>query len=74
MKKGNAALLVALGGLKKPKGEPAEDSEEMTDEGDDEMEASDPIGELASLMGVEDVEAFKEMFKSAVNSCGGDEY
>jgi hypothetical protein len=66
MAKGNVATLIALGGLKKPKGEPAE-SDEMEDT--DELDVGDPIDELFDVIKSGDKAAFKEAFKSAAAAC-----
>jgi hypothetical protein len=73
MAKGNVATLIALGGLKKPKGEPAED-DEMEDA--EELEVGDPIDELWDVIQAKDKAAFREAFKSAAAACSseGDEY
>jgi hypothetical protein len=73
MAKGNVATLIALGGLKKPKGEPAE-GDEMEDA--EELETGDPIDELFDVIKSGDKAAFKEAFKSAAAACSseGEDY
>lgn len=68
--KDNAAMLVALGGLKKPKGKPGESHEPM---GDDEEAAPDLKAEaradIASALESGDGEALGDAVERLVRQC-----
>ncbi len=68
MAKDNSALMVALGGLKKPKGAP-EEPELETDEESDELEPGDPVDEAFDAVTAGDREAFRDAFNRAVMAC-----
>jgi hypothetical protein len=72
MAKSSAAMLAALGGLKKPKGEEADEELELDEEAD-ELEPGDPLSEVFDAFKADDLEGFKDAFKRAVMACMSEE-
>jgi hypothetical protein len=69
MAKDSAAMLAALGGLKKPKGEASEVDDEAEGEELDELEPGDPVDEAFDALKADDREAFRDAFNRAVMAC-----